>query len=122
MGAVLFSGVTRGFRGKQDYRPGLSCPRVSFILSPGDSSDAPPGVFCSRPGANWDAPAPVFISDGVSCILSPGENSEAPGDFWAYAAAGVVTEPNGFGPAVVRPYNDRYGNTQIRCFMPGAGT
>jgi hypothetical protein len=34
----------------------------------------------------------------------------------------VVTEPNRFGPAVVWPDNDRYGNTQIRCFMPGAGT
>jgi len=32
------------------------------------------------------------------------------------------SEPNRFGPAVVWPYNDRYGNTQIRCFMPGAGT
>jgi hypothetical protein len=36
--------------------------------------------------------------------------------------AAVVTEPNRFGPAVVWPYYDRYGNTQIRCFMPGAGT
>ena len=36
--------------------------------------------------------------------------------------AAFVTEPNRFGPAVVWPYNDRYGNTQIRCFMPGAGT
>ena len=36
--------------------------------------------------------------------------------------AAVVTEPNRFGPTVVWPYNDRYGNTQIRCFMPGAGT
>ena len=34
----------------------------------------------------------------------------------------VVTEPNRFGLAVVWPYNDRYGNTQIRCFTPGAGT
>ena len=34
----------------------------------------------------------------------------------------VVTEPNRFGPAVVWPYNDRYGNTQIRCFIFGAGT
>jgi hypothetical protein len=34
----------------------------------------------------------------------------------------VVTEPNRFGPAVVWPYDDRYGNTQIRCFIPGAGT
>jgi hypothetical protein len=31
----------------------------------------------------------------------------------------VVTEPNRFGPAVVWPYNDRYGDTQIRCFMCG---
>jgi hypothetical protein len=36
--------------------------------------------------------------------------------------AAVVTERNRFGPAVVWPFNDRYGNTQIRCFMPGAGT
>ncbi len=34
----------------------------------------------------------------------------------------VVNEPNRFGSAVVWPYNDRYGNTQIRCFMPGAGS
>ena len=31
-------------------------------------------------------------------------------------------EPNRFGPAVVWPYNDHSGNTQIRCFIPGAGT
>ena len=34
----------------------------------------------------------------------------------------VVTEPNRFGPAVVWPDNVRYGNTQIRRFMPGAST
>ena len=34
----------------------------------------------------------------------------------------VVTEPNRFGPTVVWPYNDRFGNRQIRCFMPGTGT
>jgi len=33
----------------------------------------------------------------------------------------VVTEPNRFGPAVVWPYDDQDGATQIRCFMPGAG-
>jgi hypothetical protein len=33
----------------------------------------------------------------------------------------VVTEPNRFGPAVVWPYQDAEGNTQIRCFLPGAG-
>lgn len=35
--------------------------------------------------------------------------------------AAVVTEPNRFGPAVVWPYQDMSGATQIRCFLPGAG-
>ncbi len=33
----------------------------------------------------------------------------------------VVTEPNRFGPAVVWPYRNTDGTTQIRCFLPGAG-
>jgi hypothetical protein len=33
----------------------------------------------------------------------------------------VVSEPNRFGPAVVWPYLDANGTTQIRCFLPGAG-
>jgi hypothetical protein len=33
----------------------------------------------------------------------------------------VVTEPNKFGPAVVWPYMGTNGQTQIRCFLPGAG-
>lgn len=36
--------------------------------------------------------------------------------------AAVVSEPNRFGPAVVWPYQDTDGVTQIRCFMPGAGS
>jgi hypothetical protein len=36
--------------------------------------------------------------------------------------AAVVTEPNKFGPAVVWPYKDAAGVTQIRCFIPGAGS
>ena len=43
------------------------------------------------------------------------------GEWIVLPDAAVVTEPNRFGPTVVWPYNDRYGNTQIRCFMPGAG-
>ena len=35
--------------------------------------------------------------------------------------AAVVTEPNKFGPAVVWPYQDNSGVTQIRCFIPGSG-
>jgi hypothetical protein len=33
----------------------------------------------------------------------------------------VVTEPNRFGPAVVWPYMNSDGQTQIRCFLPGSG-
>lgn len=33
----------------------------------------------------------------------------------------VVTVPNRFGPSVVWPYTDSEGQTQIRCFLPGAG-
>jgi hypothetical protein len=32
----------------------------------------------------------------------------------------VVTEPNRLGTAVLWPFVDAMGNTQIRCFMPGA--
>ena len=35
--------------------------------------------------------------------------------------AALVSEPNRFGPAVVWPYQDATGATQIRCFLPGAG-
>ena len=33
----------------------------------------------------------------------------------------LVTVPNKFGTAVVWPYTDVKGNTQVRCLMPGAG-
>jgi hypothetical protein len=43
-------------------------------------------------------------------------------DKWIVVPAeAVVTEPNRYGPAVVWPYQDASGITQIRCFMPGAG-
>jgi hypothetical protein len=35
--------------------------------------------------------------------------------------AALVTEPNRFGRAVVWPYKDSDGTTQIRCFIPGTG-
>ena len=44
------------------------------------------------------------------------------GEWFVVPDAAVVTEPNRFGPAVVWPYKDNDGRTQIRCFMPGAGT
>lgn len=43
------------------------------------------------------------------------------GEWIVVPDAAVVTEPNRFGPAVVWPYMDAKGETQIRCFLPGAG-
>ena len=43
------------------------------------------------------------------------------GQWFVVPEAAVVTEPNKFGPAVVWPYQDADGATQIRCFLPGAG-
>jgi hypothetical protein len=41
---------------------------------------------------------------------------------WVFVPeSALVTEPNRFGPAVVWPYQDAAGATQIRCFLPGAG-
>jgi hypothetical protein len=43
------------------------------------------------------------------------------GEWVSVPDTAVVTEPNRFGPAVVWPYMDAAGATQIRCFLPGAG-
>ena len=43
------------------------------------------------------------------------------GEWILVPESAVVTEPNRFGPAVVWPYMDTDGATQIRCFLPGAG-
>jgi len=43
------------------------------------------------------------------------------GEWIVVPDSAVVTEPNKFGPAVVWPYMDTDGQTQIRCFLPGAG-
>lgn len=42
------------------------------------------------------------------------------GDKWIVVPDdAVITEPNKYGPAVVWPYQDYQGVTQIRCFLPG---
>jgi hypothetical protein len=44
------------------------------------------------------------------------------GEWIVVPESALVQEPNRFGPAVVWPYLDADGATQIRCFLPGAGT
>lgn len=59
---------------------------------------------------DWDTGGP----DGTYRVRMHGEWINVP-------PSAVVTEPNRFGPAVVWPYMDGDGQTQIRCFLPGAG-
>ncbi|MGA8613940.1 MAG: hypothetical protein WB760_20150 [Xanthobacteraceae bacterium] len=44
------------------------------------------------------------------------------GEWIVVPDAAVVKEPNRFGPAMVWPCKDAAGATQIRCFIPGAGS
>src|SRR5262249_53611106 len=57
---------------------------------------------------DWDS------KDGKYRVRLDGQWIEVPPDT-------LVTVPNKFGPAVVWPYKDYEGRTQIRCFIPGAG-
>ncbi|HVA17273.1 MAG TPA: hypothetical protein VMV59_06125 [Candidatus Dormibacteraeota bacterium] len=59
---------------------------------------------------DWDTGGPA----GAYRVRLHGEWIDVP-------VTAVVTEPNRFGPAVVWPYQDSDGVTQIRCFLPGAG-
>lgn len=43
------------------------------------------------------------------------------GEWITVPESALVTEPNKYGQAVVWPYKDANGATQIRCFLPGAG-
>jgi len=57
---------------------------------------------------DWDT------KDGKYRVRLDGQWIEVPPD-------ALVTVPNTFGLAVVWPYKDYEGRTQIRCFIPGAG-
>ena len=57
---------------------------------------------------DWDS------KDGKYRVRLDGQWIEVPPD-------ALVTASNKFGVAVVWPYKDYEGKTQIRCFIPGAG-
>jgi hypothetical protein len=72
---------------------------------------------------------------GLCCSFADGRTVESPdwgtqgAHYWvivdgakiAVPDEALVRVPNRFGRAVVWPYKDDRGQTQIRCFMPGAG-
>lgn len=92
------------------------------------------GRFAQSPFKQWFNG--LHSSKGLCCSFADGVTVEDPdwdtegghyrvridGKWIDVPDAALVTEPNKFGAAVVWPYQDMNGETQIRCFLPGAGT
>jgi hypothetical protein len=104
------------------------------VFVPNHSHARDDGRFANSPLKEWFDR--LASKNGLCCAFADGVSVQdvdwdtqdghyrvrIQGEWIVVPDAAVITEPNRFGPAVVWPYNDRYGNTQIRCFMPGAGT
>jgi hypothetical protein len=103
------------------------------VLVPNHSSARDNGEFAKSPLKQWfDG---LASGKGLCCSFADGASVRdvdwdsqnghyrvrLHGEWLVVPDAAVVTEPNRFGPAVVWPY-DEGGRTQIRCFIPGAGT
>jgi hypothetical protein len=105
-----------------------------ITLAPGESVARDDGRFADSPLKPWfDRLASrkglcCSFADGVTVQDVDWDTQDGHyrvriyGQWVVVPDAAVVTEPNRFGPTVVWPYRDRDGTTQIRCFMPGAGT
>jgi hypothetical protein len=103
------------------------------VLFPNHSSARDNGQFANSPLKQWfDKLASAkglccSFADGVSVKDVDWDAQEGHyrvrlhGEWVDVPDNALVTEPNRFGPAVVWPYEEA-GKTQIRCFMPGAGT
>ncbi|MFZ3358058.1 MAG: hypothetical protein WCA56_11055 [Xanthobacteraceae bacterium] len=102
-----------------------------FIPSRGSAHDD--GQYSNSPLKAWFDQ--LASGKGLCCSFADGVSVEnvdwdtqngryrvrIQGQWFVVPDAAVVTEPNKFGPAVVWPYQDADGVTQIRCFLPGAG-
>ncbi|MGB8091948.1 MAG: hypothetical protein WCF62_14825 [Pseudolabrys sp.] len=129
---VKFS--VRNFAASLAYLGIICCATLSLLFSPGlafprdldgkyensplkrwfDSLASRRGFCCSFADGqsvevvDWDT------KDGKYRVRLDSQWIEVPPD-------ALVTAPNKFGLAVVWPYKDYEGRTQIRCFIPGAG-
>ena len=103
------------------------------ILFPNHSSARDNGQFANSPLKQWFDK--LASGKGLCCSFADGVSVKdvdwdaqdghyrvrLHGEWVDVPDTALVTEPNRFGPAVVWPYEEG-GRTQIRCFMPGAGT
>ena len=91
------------------------------------------GLCCSfadgHPVTNvdWDSPtsceAGKTDGDGMATlpVCSSHYRVYLDGEWIIVPDSALVTEPNKYGSPLVWTYKDILGNTQIRCFLPGAG-
>ena len=98
-----------------------------------------PGARANDDGRYANSPLKAWFDHlasgkGLCCSFADGVSIEDVGDtqgnsyrvrikgeWMVVPDAAVVNEPNKFGSAVVWPYTDGSGQTQIRCFIPGGG-
>ena len=105
----------------------------AVVFLPHPSSARDDGRFANSPLKAWFDR--LASGKGLCCSFADGVSVEdvdwdtkdgryrvrLNGQWVVVPDAAVVTEPNKFGPAVVWPYQDNAGATQIRCFLPGTG-
>jgi hypothetical protein len=132
--AIRHAASIEGGHDVQTYRLAIFTFCLTAILVPVQQAARDDGRFANSPLKPWFDR--LASGKGLCCSFADGFSVQdvdwdtqdghyrvrVYGQWLVVPDSAVVTEPNLFGPAVVWPYNDRYGNTQIRCFMPGAGT
>ena len=108
----------------------LLCMLVSV---PGRVSARDDGRYADSPLKQWFDQ--LASGKGLCCSFADGVSVEnvdwdtqngryrvrIQGQWLVVPDSAVVTDPNRFGSAVVWPYQDADGATQIRCFLPGPG-
>lgn len=111
---------------------GFICGLPAFLLVRGIGQAHDDGRFANSPLKPWFDR--LSSAKGLCCSFADGLTIEdvdwdvADGHYrvrldgrWIVVPdAALVTEPNRYGRAVVWPYQDAAGTTQIRCFIPGA--
>ncbi len=105
----------------------------SIVFLPRDLSARDDGRFADSPLKTWFDK--LASGKGLCCSFADGVSVQdvdwdmqgnsyrvrIDGKWVVVPDTAVVTEPNKFGSAVVWPYQDYQGTTQIRCFLPGTG-
>jgi hypothetical protein len=123
---VVGSSASAGALGFQEIAPSVGGRRI-VVLARDD------GRYANSPLKSWFDR--LASGNGLCCSFADGFQgrrrrlghagrplSRAAQRRMDRRADAVVTEANKFGPAVVWPYMGTDGQTQIRCFLPGADT